>query len=82
MDLKTTLIPRYIRFRLGQYLRPFFTNTFMDETSKQTKARWKADHVWRRPGTLEVHVLYKLDARSVRYMKRVKIVECCELEGG
>ena len=77
-SLYTTELPRWKKFRAKQVRSTVWSVPFIDEHGKLTTARWKFKEGWyvnREP----VYYMYRLDGRSIRYMRRVKIIDCCEL---
>lgn len=54
---------------------PFICVPFMDENLKHTTAKYKAIGVDKGGHSDVMIYVWKLDGRSVRYMKRVKIIE-------
>jgi len=78
MELHTTELPRWVRLPLETVRGKAYLVPFRDETGKTTTARWVMKKIWHH-GDLKLEVIFRLDGRSVRYMKRVRIIECCEL---
>lgn len=78
MTLYITELPRWKRLPIDDALGTAYLIPFIDETQKLTTAKWRMKSLWHH-GELKISVLFRLDGRSVRYMKRVKIIECCEL---
>jgi len=77
-ELYTTELPRWKRLSAEDVRGVKLVTPFRDETRKITTAKWKMKYGWHH-GNLVMSYLFRLDGRSVRYMKRVKIIECCEL---
>lgn len=78
MELYTTELVRWKRLPLEDALGNAYLVPFIDETRKVTTAKWRMKNLWHH-GDLKISVIFRLDGRSVRYMKRVKIIEGCEL---
>jgi hypothetical protein len=78
MKLYITELPRWMRLTLEDVRGVTYLVPFRDETRKTTTAKWRMKRLWHH-GNLRISVLFRLDGRSIRYMKRVKVIECCEL---
>ncbi len=78
MELHITVLPRWVRVSLERASGSTYLVPFVDETRKLTTAKYRMKNLWHH-GDLKISVLFRLDGRSVRHMKRVKIIEACEL---
>jgi hypothetical protein len=72
--LKTTKLYRYITTG-DDYIGKSIRLPFIDEYGKITEAYYKLVKVIAGPLKNHYNYKFKLDARSVRYMRRVKIIE-------
>ena len=78
MELYTTELVRWKRMPIEDVLGVRICIPFVDEMRKFTTAKWRMKEGWYKGGKA-THYLFRLDGRSVRHMKRVKIIEACEL---
>lgn len=75
-----TRLPRWIAVASSdsRLMTSSLGKSFRDERRKITTAKWKFRYGWHI--SYEPHMyLFRLDGRSVRYMRRVEIVDCCLL---
>jgi hypothetical protein len=73
--LKTTKLFRWLIKGPDSNITPKLLVPFVDETGKLTVARYVLKSIIHSNLIGCDNYLYRLDARSVRYMKRVKIIE-------
>jgi len=78
MELYTTELFRWKRLPIDEVMGVRISVPFIDETHKYTTAKWRMKEGWYSGGKA-IYYLFRLDGRSVRHMKRVKIIEGCEL---
>lgn len=69
--LKTTHLQRFVASTHRSL--PMLARNFIDEHGWVTMAKWKLHSFYGQYG--QKFYVYRLDARSIRYMKRVEIIE-------
>jgi hypothetical protein len=70
-----TFLPRWLRVK-DEPPGVKIVHLYRDEYRKVTSAKWKLKHIWSH-GNGTFSYLYRLDGRSIRYMRRVVVIDCC-----
>ncbi len=71
--LKRIRLLRYLQRR--EFQGKYIVQSYRDESDKTTMARWKLVQILRAQSKDCDNYLYKLDKRSIRFMKRVTVLE-------